>query len=120
MSASRASRGVGRLLVVAVVLVALGALAPSAGFLGAANLGHGAPVAPLPAHSLGGGLGPSERALASISAAHVPSRDVYLPNFHGGGKLAKGTVAPLFSTAPAPMGVADFGLIRNGTGVTVG
>ncbi|MCI4362962.1 MAG: thermopsin family protease [Thermoplasmata archaeon] len=64
--------------------------------------------------------GKAERALASISAAHVASRYAYLPNFQGGGKLANGTVKPLFTTAPAPMGLADFGLHRNLTGVTVG
>jgi thermopsin len=64
--------------------------------------------------------GPEGRALESIASAHIPSRDVYLPNFHGGGRLLNGTVKPLYATAPAPMGIADFGLIRNGSGGTVG
>jgi len=53
--------------------------------------------------------------LSKLHSAGVPDRDIYLPNFEGGGRMVGNVVAPITSVAPAPMGLGDFG-VRNTTG----
>lgn len=50
--------------------------------------------------------------LSSLSAHHIPLRYAYLPAYHEGGRVVNGTVRPLYASAPAPIGVADFGTYR--------
>ncbi|HZY71432.1 MAG TPA: thermopsin family protease [Thermoplasmata archaeon] len=57
--------------------------------------------------------------LNSIKAAHVPMHDVFLPNFNARLGVSNGIVSPLYTTAPAPMGLGDFG-IRDVHGHNVG
>jgi thermopsin len=52
---------------------------------------------------------------SELAAKDVPQRDVYLPNFEGGGRMDGNVVAPITLAAPAPMGIGDFG-VRNTTG----
>ncbi|HEV2317048.1 MAG TPA: thermopsin family protease [Thermoplasmata archaeon] len=57
--------------------------------------------------------------LNSIRSHHVPMTDVFLPNFHGSPSVSGGVVQPLYTTAPAPMGLGYFG-VRDVAGKNVG
>ncbi|HTT73380.1 MAG TPA: thermopsin family protease [Thermoplasmata archaeon] len=48
--------------------------------------------------------------LANLKAAHAPMGEVFLPNFNARTSVANGVVSPLYTTAPAPMGLGDFGI----------
>lgn len=68
----------------------------------------------------GGARALVEARVAAIEAASrgggVPRSLVHLPDLYGARPGAAGPVAPTYSSAPAPMGVADLGLVnRSGT-----
>jgi thermopsin len=46
---------------------------------------------------------------AALGADHVPASDVFLPNFNAKVPVVNHTVSPLYSQAPAPMGLGYFG-----------
>lgn len=114
--------------------VALGAVVLVVLLATVASLPAGRASAPLPAAPAGGGgaarpTGPAlpgtgmtaaaaHALLAGISAAHVPSRYVFLPNLEGREVRHGNVVTPLYDLSPAPMGVADLG-VRNTTGTAV-
>jgi thermopsin len=111
------------LAVVAVLLLPAGALNLSGS---ARHPAAGAPTAAGSPSSLrsSGSIGPSaaQRAsteagiLASIHAAHVPSKYVYLPNFNAQETRTNGLVSPTYHHSPAPLGIAAMGLANtNGT-----
>jgi thermopsin len=59
------------------------------------------------------------RTLATLRADHVPTKDIFLPNANPNVAIQNGSVTPLYTAAPAPMGLGDFGL-SNSHGRTVG
>jgi thermopsin len=59
------------------------------------------------------------KALATTRADHIPTTDLFLPNVHGTPSLANGVVQPLYTSAPAPMGVGYWG-VQESHGVNVG
>ena len=50
-------------------------------------------------------------ALAKLESAGVPSSDIFLPAAHRSFTFTNGVVQPLYTQAPAPMGVGDMGLM---------
>jgi thermopsin len=75
-------------------------------------------VAPASAHtSVGSSIGAA--VVANLRAAHAPMNEVFLPNFNAHPSVAGGVVQPLYSSAPAPMGLGDFGVVDE-HGVNVG
>ncbi len=50
--------------------------------------------------------------LSTLYSRGVPNKDIYLPNFNAASMYSytNGHVSPLYSAAPAPMGIGDFGL----------
>ncbi|HEY6238238.1 MAG TPA: thermopsin family protease [Thermoplasmata archaeon] len=64
-------------------------------------------------------LATEHRILSDIQAAHVPAKDVYLPNFHAETTKTGGVISPTYSHAPAPIGIAAMG-VSNTTGVAQG
>jgi thermopsin len=110
------------LVLIGVVAVAL--LLPTSSALGSANGGASAlltapslgtlssapsiaPAATSPA--AGSAVGSS--VLAALHADHAPMNDVFLPNFNARTTVTDGTVQPLYTTSPAPMGLGDFGVV---------
>ncbi|MBX8634839.1 MAG: thermopsin [Thermoplasmata archaeon] len=57
--------------------------------------------------------------LSALKSRGIPSKYVYLPNFNAKTSVKSGTIQPLYSGSPAPMGLGDFGL-RNTTHGMVG
>jgi thermopsin len=51
------------------------------------------------------------------NASGTLSRFLFLPNINANVGITNGHVAPLYSSAPAPMGIGDFGVV-NGTGTS--
>ena len=116
----------GRIAAVLVAAVMVGAVLPSL-----ASAGATAPAAPpgvLPSHasavtSSSAAAAPSaaaristlNHALDVLRSAHVPMKDVYLPNFFAPAPTPGSLVSPLYHHAPAPMGIGDYG-VRNTTG----
>lgn len=95
-----------------VVVVAIGVL-----MLVPTSLGTGAPRAlgteVGSAHLAGAATGPAAPAAAilqTLHADHVPMRDVFLPNLNAHPTAAGGVVHPGYTSAPAPMGLGDFGV----------
>ncbi|MCI4358726.1 MAG: thermopsin family protease [Thermoplasmata archaeon] len=82
---------------------------------GLAALPAQGPSAPSLAPTLAARAAHAHQILANAKAAHIPNRDLYVPNMMGGGYLSGGVVHPLTTVAPAPMGIGDFG-VRNTTG----
>jgi thermopsin len=81
---------------------------------------HTAPSAapPVASHALTGAAASQSRILTALKNAHVPGKDVFLPNFGAHFTSTGNTVTPLYGTAPAPMGLGDFGIEDvNGTNV---
>jgi thermopsin len=56
------------------------------------------------------GTATETRILSALRAAHAPMNEVFLPNFNAETSVVNGVVSPLYSTAPAPMGLGDFGI----------
>lgn len=112
------------LVVVAVLLIPSAALA-------APSSPHASASATAPGHVSVGGpasgtlAAASDRALTqsrivnAIQAAHVPSRYVYYPNFNAEEQRQGNLISPTYLHAPAPIGVADMGIV-NTTGTPVG
>ena len=111
-------------LVVAVLVLpsaALAAPAPS----------HAASQAKIPGHAtIGAGVAgsaaiPSDHALTqsrivqTVQSAHVPSRDVFYPNFNAQEQRRGNVISPTYIHAPAPIGIADMGIV-NTSGTAVG
>jgi len=69
----------------------------------------------VPASSMAQRAALQQHVLSEIRASHVPQKDVYLPNFLGGGVMRGNTVSAIHNNSPAPMGIGDFG-VRNTTG----
>ena len=57
--------------------------------------------------------------LSTLRASGVPMSEVFLPNFNAQVVVHGDQVAPLYGSAPAPMGLGDFG-IQNEGGTNVG
>ena len=57
--------------------------------------------------------------LNALETNGTPSNEIFLPNFHPDITMSDGHVQPLYSVAPAPMGIGDFGL-KNQNGTIVG
>ena len=57
--------------------------------------------------------------LNTLETKGIPSNEIFLPNFHPDIAMSDGHVQPLYSVAPAPMGIGDFGL-KNQNGVVEG
>ncbi|MGD0588055.1 MAG: thermopsin family protease [Thermoplasmata archaeon] len=57
--------------------------------------------------------------LAKLHAANAPMDKVFLPNFNSRVSTVDGVVQPLYGSAPAPMGLGDFG-VQDVHGVNVG
>ena len=55
--------------------------------------------------------------LNELRSRHVPVNYALLPNFNARVSITKGTVSPLYTSSPAPMGVGDFGLINTSSGI---
>ncbi|MGA8303287.1 MAG: thermopsin family protease [Thermoplasmata archaeon] len=56
--------------------------------------------------------------LATLKADNAPMNKVFLPNFDADVTAANGVISPLYSVAPAPMGLGDFGIQeKNGKNV---
>lgn len=81
-----------------------GGLAPTGGSHFSAS-----PTAALDAH-----------ALAVAKARGIPSTDLFLPSANGAASTAGGIVHPLYTSAPAPMGLGYFGTQVNKHGVDHG
>lgn len=60
-----------------------------------------------------------ERTLAAERSMHIPSTDVFLPNLNAHVTSTGNVIHPLYTAAPAPMGLGDFGIRAKG-GVNVG
>ncbi|MGB7124692.1 MAG: thermopsin family protease, partial [Thermoplasmata archaeon] len=57
----------------------------------------------------------AQQTVSALRADGVSQKDEYLPNFLGGGRMDGAVVSPISSSAPAPMGIGDFG-VRNTSG----
>ena len=61
----------------------------------------------------------NEQALISlIRAANIPSEYAYLPNLNENPIFSGSTVIPKYNATPAPMGIADYGLMNQGGKLT--
>ncbi|MCI4342604.1 MAG: thermopsin [Thermoplasmata archaeon] len=83
---------------------------------------HNAPVAPAadpvsPAEK--GAAATESRILASLQSDHIAASKAFLPNFGAHFTTAGNVITPLYSQAPAPMGLGDFG-VSEVHGVNVG
>lgn len=115
------------LAVLAIAVAALMLFPTSAAAPGAPNHAVALPSVPLgtgvrAAGSLAPAAGATTHAQAvlnAIHAAHIPTKDVFLPNFHAKPSVTNGVVSPLYGAAPAPMGLGYFG-VRDVAGVDVG
>jgi thermopsin len=58
-------------------------------------------------------------AVAASKAQHIPTTDVFLPNVANLPTVSNGIVQPLYTAAPAPMGLGYFG-VHESHGVNVG
>ena len=63
---------------------------------------------PTPAGAIG------SRALAAAKSAHIPLTDVFLPNAMSAPTVSNGVVQPLYTSAPAPMGLGYWGVQKSG------
>lgn len=52
--------------------------------------------------------------LGAIQARHIPLTDVFLPNYNARPSVSNGVVSPLYTAAPAPMGLGYFGVQQHG------
>ena len=108
-------------VVFALVLPASSALGPSGSMAGAPASATPALAATLSggASSPASGSAAGSAVLSTLHADHAPMNEVFLPNFNARERVANGVVAPLYTTAPAPMGLGDFG-IQDQDGQNVG
>jgi thermopsin len=121
--------GHGRLLWILVAAIAATMVLPgtsalpllhSSGGGVAAPAGGTVPAAPPSAtHTPQTANSAGQRILAALAAAHAPMDKVFLPNFNALTRVSGGVVQPLYSVAPAPMGLGDFG-IQEKNGANVG
>jgi len=65
---------------------------------------------PLPAPAASATSPMAQRVLAELANAHVPLNRAFLPNFNARTTVAGGSVTPLYSSAPAPMGLGYWGV----------
>lgn len=130
--------GMGILVTVLMVLSGFAAVLMVGGGVNAAG-----PASVSTQHSKGASLASSSASSAAVTSANaapsfaqkkatydslmsglqgkgIASKYIYPPNIMGPGAVQNGNlVTPLYSTAPAPMGIGDFGLV-NTTGTQVG
>ncbi|HEV2429340.1 MAG TPA: thermopsin family protease, partial [Thermoplasmata archaeon] len=115
--------------IVAIVSVASGVFVAPMASAGGTNAAGLPPVASSPFHPVGvptdQGLGTASdspdlaaRILSAAQAAHLPPHTVFLPNLLYPARVSGGVVHPTYSTAPAPIGLGDFG-VRNTSGRAV-
>ncbi|MCI4335083.1 MAG: thermopsin family protease [Thermoplasmata archaeon] len=116
----RLSRRAG-LLIVALTAILVIPTAAAIATLGLPTaVTHAAPSGPhLAAAELSAAPGLLARTLAAEKAYHIPSTALFLPNLNARISNANGIVSPLYTAAPAPMGLGDFGITASG-GVNVG
>ena len=125
MSVRAASPWVAVAVVAVMVLASLGLVG---GLLGAAPAGHASGATPartvstkaVPSAATGSNL-VAQNALAAAKAAGVSPRTVFVPRPSASpsqiaAASSQGYVTPLYSGAPAPMGLAEYGLKSNATG----
>ena len=84
-----------------------------------ASLPAGSASAPLTTAETAGPSSLADRVTSELASQHVPLSDVFLPNFNARVSAAGGVISPLYSEAPAPMGIGDFG-VQASHGVNVG
>jgi thermopsin len=65
-------------------------------------------------HTQSAPAGTESRILSGLKGQHVPMSDVFLPNFNARVSTAGDVVSPLYISAPAPMGIGDFGVQDKG------
>jgi thermopsin len=76
----------------------------------AAPAGPSAPTAPVATST-----NPVEnQVLSTLHASNAPMSKIFLPNYNPRVAIENGVVTPLYSSAPAPMGIGDFGVVRSG------
>lgn len=103
------------LLSIAVVIVFL-----SSGFLvSSANMASTSSHAQTDQISNAQGSTLTQKVLNSLKENGISAKYAYLPNFNAKSVKNGNTISPLYSTAPAPMGLGDFGLMNN-SGVLTG
>lgn len=99
----------------AIVLVLLMPGGSSLGIAGHAGpAGAVAAPAATSARPLGAAAAPAtvgSEVLANLRAANAPMDRVFLPNFNARASVVDGVVQPLYASAPAPMGLGDFGVV---------
>jgi thermopsin len=99
----------------ALLVVAIAALMlVPAFFVGGASSTHLVSVgAPARAHT-SSGISPTAaldaKALAAAKLRNIPTRDIFLPNSRQAPPVTNGVVSPLYTAAPAPMGLGYFGV----------
>ncbi|MCI4319270.1 MAG: thermopsin family protease [Thermoplasmata archaeon] len=104
----------------AIMLIPSGALGAAAGTPHVASAAHTPASAAVPTHATAATVNPTvQKALTAIRENHIPTRDVLLPNINSHPSVVNGVVQPLYSAAPAPMGLGYFGVHKSG-GVNVG
>jgi thermopsin len=84
----------------------------------ALNTAPAAPVA-APSHAPAGTAATESRILSALQTDHVAASKAFLPNFGAHFSNAGGIISPLYTSAPAPMGLGDFG-VQEVNGVNVG
>jgi thermopsin len=98
----------------AALFVAVLMLSPVGGLTPSTATGHDVRLG-----AIGSLTSTAARVTSEIRAAHVPTTDVFLPNFHPNVAIRNGTITPTYAQAPAPMGIGDLG-IQKVHGVDVG
>ncbi len=96
------------------------AMAPTSDSSGAGSLRlPQAPTASTPAAPPSPRSGLAQSILQRLRDAKISSKYAFLPNLAAQVHVSNGLVQPLYSVAPAPMGIGDFG-VRNTTGTPSG
>jgi thermopsin len=98
----------------AALFVTVLMLSPVGGLVPTAAPGHAALATPGVS-----AVSTADRVAAELRQSHVPTSDIFLPNFHPDLAVQNGTITPTYAQAPAPMGIGDLG-IQNVHGVDVG
>ena len=94
---------------------------PTPAFPSSASPGSSINTATLgvPTTGLASRIATEKQFMARAQTGGVPTRYFYPPDLAYGAHLQNGVVTPLYSAAPAPMGIGDFGLV-NTTGTMTG
>jgi thermopsin len=110
----------GLMPIAVLVLLVLSAGATATGAVHTAEIGLGAPAHPALRPASPSASDPREtQVLSELRGSGIPTWAIHLPDFSVPRPYAGETVGPTYSSAPAPMGVADLGL-TNVSGTLVG